>query len=103
MFLEGGGFHVVDLGRDVSSQAFIDAVGREKPEFVGLSALLTTTMPAMKATVEALKASDALGSARVIVGGAPVTPEFARRIGADGYGQDAVEALKTVRSLLKGH
>ena len=103
MFLEGGGFQVIDLGRDVSAQLFIETMRREKPEVVGLSALLTTTMPAMKATVEALKASDALGSTRVVVGGAPITPEFARKIGADGYGRDAVEALKVVRSLTKGH
>jgi 5-methyltetrahydrofolate--homocysteine methyltransferase len=102
MFLEGGGFQVIDLGRDVSAQLFIETMRREKPEIVGLSALLTTTMPAMKATVEALKASDALGSTRVVVGGAPITPEFARKIGADGFGRDAVEALKVARALVTG-
>lgn len=99
MFLEGGGFQVIDLGRDVSTQQFLEAIEKERPDIVGLSALLTTTMPAMRETVGALRASKALGAAKVIVGGSPVTADFAKKIGADEYGKDAVDALRVVRSL----
>lgn len=99
MFLEGGGCQVIDLGRDISVQQFLDAVEKEHPDIVGLSALITTTMPAMQETVGALRASKALGTAKLVVGGSPVTDDFAKKIGADGYGKDAVEALRVVRSL----
>ena len=99
MFLEGGGCQVIDLGRDVSTQQFLKAVEEEHPDIVGLSALITTTMPAMQETVGALRAFKALGHAKLLVGGSPVTGDFAKKIGADGYGKDAVEALRVVRSL----
>jgi 5-methyltetrahydrofolate--homocysteine methyltransferase len=102
LFLEGAGFDVIDLGRDAAPQKFIDAVKGQKPDIVGLSALLTTTMPAMQATVQALKESGVLGTTKIIVGGSPVTAAFAERIEADGYGKDVVEALKVVRTLVAG-
>jgi 5-methyltetrahydrofolate--homocysteine methyltransferase len=100
LFLEGAGFNVNDLGRDVAPQKFIEAVRDQKPDIVGLSALLTTTMPAMQATVKALKESGVLGGTKIIVGGSPVTAAFAEKIGADGYGKDVVEALRVVRALV---
>jgi 5-methyltetrahydrofolate--homocysteine methyltransferase len=100
LFLEGAGFNVNDLGRDVAPQKFIEAVKDQKPDIVGLSALLTTTLPAMKETVEALRRSDVLGKTKIIIGGSPVTAAFAEKIGADGYGKDVVEALRVVRTLV---
>ncbi len=100
LFLEGAGFSVIDLGRDAAPAKFIEAVKEQKPDIVGLSALLTTTLPAMKETVESLKKSDVLGQAKIIVGGSPVTAAFAEKIGADGYGKDVVEALRVVRTLV---
>lgn len=100
LFLEGAGFSVIDLGRDAAPAKFIEVVKEQKPDIVGLSALLTTTLPAMKETVESLKKSDVLGKAKIIVGGSPVTAAFAEKIGADGYGKDVVEALRIVRTLV---
>ena len=100
LFLEGAGFKVIDLGRDAAPQKFIEAVKEQKPDIVGLSALLTTTMPAMQATVKALRESGVLGTTKIIVGGSPITAAFAEKIGADGYGKDVVEALKVVRALV---
>ena len=100
MMLEGAGFEVVDLGVDVDSRAFVDAAKQHGAQVVGLSALLTTTMPAMQETVESLKESGL--PVRVMVGGAPVTQEFAQKIGADGYGADAPAAVNQVRELMAG-
>jgi 5-methyltetrahydrofolate--homocysteine methyltransferase len=92
MMLEGAGFEVVDLGADVSPQKFVDAVKEHKPNLVGCSALLTTTMPKMKATIEALKEAGLRDGVKVMVGGAPLTEKYANEIGADAYAPDASSA-----------
>ncbi len=97
MMLEGGGFEVVDLGIDVSTEKFVQAAKETGARVVGMSALLTTTMMQMKATIDALRAS---GRVKTIVGGAPVTEEFARQIGADSYAPDAATAVEKVKELL---
>jgi 5-methyltetrahydrofolate--homocysteine methyltransferase len=102
MMLEGAGFEVQDLGTDVSPARFVEAVGQTQPAVVGLSALLTTTMPQMQATITALDAAGLRDKVRIIVGGAPVTESFARSIGADGSAADASRAVALVRSLLAG-
>ena len=89
IMLRGSGFQVHDLGVDVSAERFVQAVEEHRPDVVGMSALLTTTMTGMESVIEALGAAGVRGSVKVIVGGAPVTEEFARSIGADGYGRDA--------------
>lgn len=99
MIFVSAGFEVIDLGRDVAPEAFVKAVEQMKPDIVGLSALLTTTMPAMQTTVEILRKSGVLGKAKIIVGGSPITEEFAKAIGADGYAADAPAALKLARDL----
>jgi 5-methyltetrahydrofolate--homocysteine methyltransferase len=98
MMLEGAGFDVVDLGIDVPTEKFVQAAKEHGASMVGMSALLTTTMMQMKATIEALRAS---GPVKTIVGGAPVTEEFARQVGADGYAPDAASAVEKVKELLK--
>jgi 5-methyltetrahydrofolate--homocysteine methyltransferase len=99
MMVEGAGFEVVDLGTDVSPEKFVAAVREHQPRLVGLSALLTTTMVNMKATIEALQEAGLRGSVKVMVGGAPVTDAFARQVGADAYAPDAASAVDTARSL----
>jgi 5-methyltetrahydrofolate--homocysteine methyltransferase len=99
--LEGGGFDVIDLGADVSPEKFVEAVRERKPDIVCLSALLTVTMPSMKAIIEALKAAGVRDSVKVLVGGAPVTKEFAADIGADGFGENASVAVTLARGLVK--
>ncbi len=99
MMWRGANFAVVDLGTNVPAQNFIDAARQHKAQVVGLSALLTTTMPAMKQTVEALKGAN-LDGVKVIVGGAPITREFAEQIGADGFAPDAASAVDIVNTLL---
>jgi 5-methyltetrahydrofolate--homocysteine methyltransferase len=98
MMLEGAGFKVIDLGVDVSTEKFVQATQEIEPQLVGLSALLTTTMPQMRQTVEALAACR--GQAKIIVGGAPITEKFASEIGADGYAEDAASAVDKARELL---
>ncbi len=93
MMLQGGGFEVVDLGADVKPAKFVEAVEREKPDFVMMSALLTTTMLSMRETIEALKAAGLREGVKVGVGGAPVTQRFAEEIGADFYAPDATGAV----------
>jgi len=92
MMLEGAGFEVIDLGSDVSPQKFVDAVNTHKPDLVGMSALLTTTMPKMKVTIEALNAAGVRAGIKVMIGGAPVTDKYAQEIGADIYAPDASSA-----------
>ena len=101
MMWKGANFDVIDLGTNVSPQKFVDAVREHQAHLVGLSALLTTTMPAIKSTVEALK-GEGLSVAKVVIGGAPVTQEYADEIGADGYAPDAASAVDVARSLLSG-
>ena len=98
--LEGSGFEVVDLGSDVAPARFVAAVKESGAQLVGLSSLLTTTLPAMEATVRALRAAKPAGEVRIMIGGAPVTDAFAQRIGADGYGPDASSAVALARVLL---
>ena len=100
MLLEGAGYQVIDLGIDVSPEKFVDAVKSNKADMVGLSALLTITMPLMKEVIESLQESGIRHTVKVLVGGAPVTEQFAREIGADGYAPDAHTAVQKVRELI---
>ncbi|CAG0933752.1 dimethylamine corrinoid protein [Thermoflexales bacterium] len=100
MMLEGAAFEIVDLGVDVAPEKFVEAVKAHQPRIVGLSALLTTTMPSMRTTIEALKAAGVRDQVKVIVGGAPVTEAFAHDIGADGFAPDASRAVKLTKSLV---
>ncbi|MCR4397484.1 MAG: corrinoid protein [Firmicutes bacterium] len=100
MMLEGGGFQVVDLGTDVPPAEFVRAVRAERPTHLCMSALLTTTMRAMRETIEALAAEGLRDRVKVMVGGAPVTPGYAAHIGADGYAPDAGSAVKLAKELL---
>ena len=97
--LEGGGFEVIDLGADVSPEKFAQAVKERGANIVCLSALLTVTMPSMKTTIEALKQAGVRDRAKVLIGGAPVTQQYADEIGADGYGQSATAAVQLAREL----
>jgi 5-methyltetrahydrofolate--homocysteine methyltransferase len=98
--LEGAGFQVVDLGVDVTPQKFVEAAQRESAQIIALSALLTTTLKGMKLTVEALHATGLRDRVRVMIGGAPVSSEYARQIGADGYAATAVGAVREAERLL---
>ncbi len=99
MILEGAGYRIVDLGVDVPPERFVDAI-RDGADVIGLSALLTTTMVNMQAVITAVEDAGLRGQARIVVGGAPVTAEFAEAIGADGFAPDASGAVRTVRQLL---
>ena len=98
MMIEGGGFDVIDLGIDVPASRFVEAVKEHRPQVVGMSALLTTTMMEMKKTIQALEEAGQKDRVKIIVGGAPVTEDFAKDIGADGYAPDAAVAVDVVRS-----
>jgi len=100
MMLEGAGFEIVDLGVDVGPEKFLDAVVNQGVDVVAMSALLTTTMPNMKVTVDALKEAGVRDGVKVIIGGAPVTDAYANEIGADGYAADASRAVALARSLV---
>jgi 5-methyltetrahydrofolate--homocysteine methyltransferase len=100
MMLRGSGFTVVDLGVDTSPDDFIEAVGEHRPELVGMSALLTTTMPNMGKTIDAFSDEGLRDTVKFMVGGAPVTQEFADDMGADGYGKDAVACVALARELI---
>jgi len=100
MMLRGAGFTVVDLGVDVSPDDFIEAVDRERPQLMGMSALLTTTMPNMGKTIDAFVDADLRDAVKIMVGGAPVTPEFAEDMGADGYGKDAMACVAIAKQLI---
>jgi 5-methyltetrahydrofolate--homocysteine methyltransferase len=99
--LEGSGFEVVDLGTDVSPEKFVVAVKEQKPQFVCMSALLTVTMPAMKTTIDALETAGLRSTVKVLIGGAPVTSQYATEIGADGYSENANGAVGLVRSFVE--
>ena len=101
MMLEGAGFEVIDLGVDVPPAKFVEAVKTHKPQFIGMSALLTTTMPNMKATVDALNAAGVRSNVQVMVGGAPVTEKYAREIGADLFSPDASSAARIAKQALE--
>jgi 5-methyltetrahydrofolate--homocysteine methyltransferase len=100
MMMEGSGFELIDLGTDVTPAKFVDAVRQHKPQVMGMSALLTTTMPSMKKCVEALKEAGLRDQVKVLIGGAPVTQAYADQIGADGYAPDASSAARAAKALL---
>ena len=99
ILLRGAGYAVKDLGNDIDAQTIVKAVRDEKPQFLGLSALLISTMARMTETIQALTESGLRDQVKVIVGGAPVSEEFAKSIGADGYGADGFDAVRVVESL----
>ena len=99
MLFEGAGYQVIDLGVGVAPERFVEAVRTHKPDIVGLSSLLTTTMPQMREVIESLVEAGLRGSVKVMVGGAPVTEKFAQDIGADGYSPDAASAVEKARVL----
>jgi len=99
--LEGGGFEVLDLGADVPPERFIDAIKAQGADLVALSALLTVTMPAMRTTIEALAAAGLRDRVKVMVGGAPVTRQFADEVGADGFSDNASAAVALARELMR--
>lgn len=100
MMLEGAGFEVVDLGTDVPPDAFVEAIRDGRADMVGMSALLTTTMASMRDTIQVLTETGLRERVKIMVGGAPVTAQFAQEIGADGYAEDAASAVDTARQLL---
>ena len=100
MMLRGAGFEVIDLGVDTSADEFIDAVEQHNAALVGMSALLTTTMPNMGRTIDAFIDADVRDDVKIMVGGAPVTPEFADEMGADAYGDNAVECVEVAKRLV---
>jgi len=98
--LEGGGFEVIDLGADVPPEKFVEAIKQRGANLVCLSALLTVTMPAMRTTIEAIRAAGVRDQVKVLIGGAPVTKRYADEIGADGYGESATSAVALARQLV---
>jgi len=100
VMLEGAGFEVIDLGINVPAEKFVEAIVEHKPDAVGLSAFLTTTMAELAVTIDAINTAGVRGDTKIIVGGAPVTQEYADQIGADGYAPTAVSAVRTVKELL---
>jgi len=101
MMLTSAGFQVIDLGVDVSQEKFVEAARGDKPEVVAMSCLLTSAMDEMKLIVPRLEEAGVRNRVKVLVGGRPITPDFAREIGADGYGKDAVDAVNVARTALK--
>jgi 5-methyltetrahydrofolate--homocysteine methyltransferase len=100
MMLEGAGFEIIDLGTDVSPEQFVEAINGSNIDIVGLSALLTTTMPSMKATIDALESAGIRDQVNIMIGGAPVTGEYSETIGADGYAAGASKAVSLAKSLV---
>jgi 5-methyltetrahydrofolate--homocysteine methyltransferase len=100
MMMRGNGFKVIDLGIDVTPEQFIETAKQEDVDIIGMSALLTTTMPSMKATIEGLQKEGLLDKVKVMIGGAPVTQRYADEIGADGYAPDAGSAVDKAKGLL---
>jgi methylmalonyl-CoA mutase cobalamin-binding domain/chain len=101
IMLEGAGFTVIDLGVNVAPEKFVDAIGEHSPDIVGFSAFLTTTMPMFKANINALEKAGIREDVIVMVGGAPVTQEYADAVGADGYSADASSAVKKAKALIE--
>ena len=99
MMLEGAGFEIIDLGTDVDVEDFVKAA-KEGAQIIGLSALLTTTMPSMESTIQAIEAAGVREQVKIIIGGAPVTAEYAAQIGADGFAPDASQAANLAKSLV---
>lgn len=101
MLMEGAGFNVIDLGTNVDTQTFIDTIEENNADILAMSALLTTTMPVMKEVIDELENSNLREQTKVIIGGAPVNEEYAKEIGADGYGFDAGSAVRVAKSLVQ--
>jgi len=100
MMLQGGGFKVIDLGTNIKPKDFVDAVKEHNPQILGMSALLTTTMPKMEETIEALKEAGIRDQVKIMAGGAPVTQDFVEKIGADAYGANAAAASDKAKQLV---
>jgi len=100
MMLEGAGFEVIDAGVDISAEGFVEAARDNNAQLIGLSALLTTTMPGMKDTIDTLAEAGLHGQVKVMIGGAPITQDFADEIGADGFAPDASSAVRKAKELL---
>ena len=100
--LEGGGFEVIDLGVNVSPEKFNETVNSKQANIVAMSALLTTTMPSMKTTIDALKQAGVRNKVKVLIGGAPITQKYADEIGADGYSENAVGAVALAKKAVAG-
>lgn len=100
LMLEGAGFQVIDLGTDVKPEQFVEAVQQHQPDIIGMSALLTTTMSAIKETLDALTAAGVRHQVKVLIGGAPITQDYATSIGADGFATDAGSAPQVAKTLM---
>ena len=100
MMIEGAGFQVIDLGTNITAQQFVDAVKEHQPDILGMSALLTTTMPRMEETIQALKEAGIRDQVKIMAGGAPVTQEFVDKIGGDAYGANAASATEKAKELV---
>jgi len=100
MMLEGAGFEVIDLGTDISAEKFVEAVKEHQPNIIGMSALLTTTMVNMVGVIKALDDAGLRGKVKIMVGGAPITQNYADQIGADGYSPDAASAAEKAKTFL---
>jgi 5-methyltetrahydrofolate--homocysteine methyltransferase len=101
IMLKGAGIDVIDLGKDVHAEEFVEAAIQEEAQLIGMSALLTTTMPVMKNVIDLLKEKGLTDSVKTIIGGAPVSEEYAREIGADDFASDAADAVERVKQLMK--
>ena len=100
MMLQGAGFQVVDLGTNITAQQFVEAVKEHQPDILGMSALLTTTMPRMEETIQALKEAGIRDGVKIMAGGAPVTQDFVEKIGGDAYGANAASAVEKAKELI---
>ena len=100
IMLKGAGFDVIDLGKDVSPERFVETAIKENAKLIGMSALLTTTMPMMKAVIDLLKQKNLNGKIKTVIGGAPITEKYAKEIGADAYAFDASKSIECVKYLL---
>ncbi len=102
IMLKGAGFEIIDLGKDVPAETFVETAQKENVNIIGMSALLTTTTPVMKQVTDLLQEKGLKGAIKTVVGGAPLTEEYAREIGADAYAYDAAKAVECVKQLLAG-
>ncbi len=100
MMLEGGGFEVIDLGTDVSAEKFVEAVKEHEPNMIAMSALLTTTMVNMAEVIKAIETAGLRDKVKIMIGGAPITQNYAEQIGADGYSPDAASAVDSAKSFI---
>ena len=103
IMFEGAGFEVIDLGTDVAPETFVQAIQENRPDLVGMSALLTTTMPSMEKTIQAMQEAGIREQVKIMIGGAPITDDYAAKIGADEYAPDAGSAARKAKELLGVH